>query len=535
VPATRSPSARRIPPVPSLPAAPGLPGALSGIRPRLVIAFVAIVAIALALVLASLPRLLDGYFARQAAEDLQTRTGVMRLLVATRLFEYVGSGVEVPRPIILQTDPPTVAPGVVDSLDPDAFVRPAQRLVPADVLITIAPDRGRPDDLAYRLFVPLPDEFGAPGQQREDLSSSLTFDIPDLFWTQAGEAAAPNRLVTVELSRPFTYRALTLETIVGLMSVAAILALVVAVVTSIIFADRLTNPLRRLTGAARALSEGELDVRVAAPTGAPEVRELTAAFNAMAERLQGSIEFIRRDRDRSREFLADVSHELRTPIAALRTFNELLAEGTVDETTRSEFLDQSRQQIERLDWLAMNLLELSKLDSGLVLLDLRPDDLRAVVESAVAQAQPSARRRGVEMSTSMPAEPVRQHHDPQRLGQVLANLLSNAVKFTPAGGRVDVELQPTEDGAELVVSDTGVGIDPDELPNVFERFYRGESAHESRAAGSGLGLSIVRSIVEMHNGQVSISSTPGSGTRVVVSLPRDVHEVTVSSPADSRS
>ena len=109
----------------------------------------------------------------------------------------------------------------------------------------------------------------------------------------------------------------------------------------------------------------------------------------MADRLEESVEIIRRDRDRSRDFLADVSHELRTPIAALRTFNELLTERAGDDpTARAEFLDISRGQLERLDWLAQNLLELSKLDSGLVLLDLRPDDLRAAVESAVEQAGP---------------------------------------------------------------------------------------------------------------------------------------------------
>ena len=111
----------------------------------------------------------------------------------------------------------------------------------------------------------------------------------------------------------------------------------------------------------------------------------------MADRLQESVEIIRRDRDRSRDFLADVSHELRTPLAALRTFNELLR-GRRRRTRRgAEFLESSGQQIERLDWLAQNLLELSKLDSGLVLLDLRPDDLRAAVESAVEQTQAAPR------------------------------------------------------------------------------------------------------------------------------------------------
>jgi two-component system sensor histidine kinase BaeS len=128
----------------------------------------------------------------------------------------------------------------------------------------------------------------------------------------------------------------------------------------------------------------------------------------------------------------------------------------------------------------------------------------------------------VRLVAELPDEPIRQRHDPQRMGQVIGNLLGNAIKFTPSGGEVRVVLEPTDSGAEVRVDDTGVGINPQELPYVFERFYRGAEAHESRATGSGLGLSIVRSIVEMHNGRVSISSTPGRGTEVSVSLPRDI-------------
>ncbi|CAN5851844.1 hypothetical protein BH24CHL6_BH24CHL6_12390 [soil metagenome] len=506
------------------------------LRARLVIAFAAIVAVALFLVLASLPRLLDGYFAQQASEDLRTRTNVMRQFVASELLRYRDREPETHLPILTETDPPAASEGVREALGTAraGFVRElAETMVQANVTITIGPDPepGRSPVVAYRLHVPLPNEFGEPGQQREDLSFEQTITIQDLFWTQAG-AAAPERLVTVRLSQPFTYRAQTLETIVEVMSVSAVIALIVAVIVSIVLAERLTKPIRRLTGAARELSEGNLDVRVRPPTGSPEMSELTAAFNAMAERLQSSIQFISRDRDRGRDFLADVSHELRTPIAALRTFNELLSDGAAaDPSTREEFLEQSRQQIERLDWLSTNLLELSKLDSGLVRLDLRPDDLRAVVESAVQQAQPSAERKGIDLRVKVPEQAVRQRHDPQRMGQVLGNLLGNAIKFTPAGGRVEIELRPTAEGAEVRVDDTGHGIDPAELPFVFDRFYRGAQANESRAAGSGLGLSIVRSVVEMHNGRVEISSTPGSGTHVSVSLPRDM---SVSSPSPVR-
>jgi len=240
----------------------------------------------------------------------------------------------------------------------------------------------------------------------------------------------------------------------------------------------------------------------------------------MAERLQESVDIIRRDRDRSREFLADVSHELRTPIAALRTFNELLVEGAADDpTTRAEFLESSRAQLERLDWLAQNLLELSKLDSGLVLLDLRPEDLRATVEQAVEGAATAARRRSIELTLDVPGETVQIRHDPVRMGQVITNLVGNGLKFTARGGHVRVRVDRLPDGASISVADDGAGIDPAELPRIFDRFFRGSRASEARGSGSGLGLAIVKSIVEMHGGTVSVDTRLGAGSTFRVTLP----------------
>ena len=156
----------------------------------------------------------------------------------------------------------------------------------------------------------------------------------------------------------------------------------------------------------------------------------------MADRLEESVSIIRRDRDRSRDFLADVSHELRTPIAAIRTFIELLqGPAGKDTAARSEFLDSSAVQLDRLDWLAQNLLELSKLDSGLVLLDLRPDDIRGTIESAVEQQLAAAERKGITLSATLPDRPIRIQHDAPRVGQVVTNLVGNALKFTRVAGR----------------------------------------------------------------------------------------------------
>jgi signal transduction histidine kinase len=357
------------------------------------------------------------------------------------------------------------------------------------------------------------------GQARDSVSYTEIFKFQDPVGVQ------PTWYLEVSLSAPYTTRSSTIASVVGFLIVTATVALLLAIVVSSFLARRFTRPLRRLTDAARALAEGDLARRVPAErahTGGLEITELSHQFNAMADQVEETMEVIRRDRDISREFLADVSHELRTPLAALRTFNELLQEKAGnDPAARTEFLEASAQQIERLDWLAQNLLELSKLDSGLVRLDLRPDDLRATILSAVEQAQVSALRRGIALTTDLPETPLVTRHDPQRLGQVLINLIGNALKFTPRGGAVQVTLVPHRRGARIQVIDTGVGIGANELPHVFERFYRGSRANEARGSGSGLGLAIVRSIVEMHNGRVMVESRVGSGTTFTVTLPAD--------------
>ncbi len=357
------------------------------------------------------------------------------------------------------------------------------------------------------------------GQARDSVSFTQVFRFAD------PGGAMPTWYLEVSLSAPYTTRSSAIASVVGFLLVAATAALLLAIVVSSILARRFTKPLRRLTDAARALAEGDLARRVPAEravTGGTEITELSHQFNAMADQVEETMEVIRRDRDTSREFLADVSHELRTPLAALRTFNDLLQEKAGnDVSARAEFLEASAQQIERLDWLAQNLLELSKLDSGLVRLDLRPDDLRATILSAIEQAQVSALRRGIDLTADLPDTPLVTRHDPQRLGQVLVNLIGNSLKFTPRGGSVRVTLVPYTRGARIRVSDTGVGIDANELPHVFERFYRGSRANEARASGSGLGLAIVRSIVEMHGGRVMVESRVGSGSTFTVTLPAD--------------
>jgi signal transduction histidine kinase len=482
---------------------------------RLTGAFVAVVAVTVALVAALVINRLGAYFDQQQRDDLSARARSVAQYVV-----LVAEGTS-QAPIVSPLD--VVNPAVVVELDQTSQQRIlADRLAQADVHIRL----GR---IVNDAFVPAANgdivarqqEVPETGEVREPITS-------DPLVVNVASALVPYA-VEVTLSNPYTFRATAIANVTGLLAVIGLVALFVAVVVAAMLARRFTTPLRRLTEASRDLAEGDLARRVPAESfgvGAAELGELAQQFNTMAERLQESVDIIRRDRDRSREFLADVSHELRTPIAALRTFNELLVEGAAnDPTTRSEFLEASGAQVERLDWLAQNLLELSKLDSGLVLLDLRPDDIRSSVEQAVDQATPTARRRGVDLSIHLPDRPIRIRHDPVRIGQVVTNLVGNAIKFTPRGGTVRVEVGPSSDGGAVIeVADNGVGIDPAELPRIFDRFFRGSRASEARGSGSGLGLAIVRSIVEMHGGTVAVASRLGGGSTFTVTLPRQPRE-----------
>ena len=330
----------------------------------------------------------------------------------------------------------------------------------------------------------------------------------------------------IEVSRPYTSRAATLDRIRSAIVGAGVLALVAAAVFGVVAARRVTAPIQRLRRVASRFGQGDLDERATA-SGVLEVDELSAQFNIMADRLAGTLRMLEADRDRLREFVADVSHELRTPIAALRMYNELQRDGKVDEPTRSEFLERSTEQIGRLEWLSTNLLDLSRIDAGIFPLDMRDGDLRDPVQAVVQALSEVAVARQIGLTSSVPAEPVELRFDRERIVQLMTNLVGNSLKFTQAGGGVSVSLlsDPAADVATIEVRDTGPGIPPDELPRVFERFYRGTNTGDARASGSGLGLAIVRSIVDMHGGDIDVASVAGEGTVFRITLPRVLDNV----------
>ena len=312
-----------------------------------------------------------------------------------------------------------------------------------------------------------------------------------------------------------------------LISAAIALALVQ------VLARGMTSPLREMAVAARRIADGDWSQRVA-DTSADEVGELARAFNAMATEL-AMVDRMRRD------LVANVSHELRTPISALQARLENLVDGVED--ARPELLRSMLDQTERLGRLVTQLLDLSRLESGVVPLRLERLDAASVLDAVAVEARLHSPGRRVEVEVTPPD--LQLVADPDRAHQVLANLTANALQFGPPDRPVRLTASaarragagavragstagdgpaagdggPGEDGVVVTVSDEGPGVSEADADRIFERFYRADSARPGSAGGAGLGLSIARWIVDLHGGQIHVDPNRQTGCTMVVRLP----------------
>jgi signal transduction histidine kinase len=218
------------------------------------------------------------------------------------------------------------------------------------------------------------------------------------------------------------------------------------------------------------------------------------------------------------QFIADVSHELRTPLTILRGGIEVAIEGERSADEYRQALSEALVEVQHLVRISENLLFLSRGTSGRVTMSLSRVDLRRFTESTVAEFESAAAEKGLGLTFSSPVPRADILADTNRLKEVLHNLLENAIRYTEKGS-VAVRVETADDRAVIVVEDTGVGIDAQDMPYVFDRFFRSDRARRAYRGGSGLGLSIVRWIVEAHEGRVRVESKLGLGSRFFVTLP----------------
>jgi two-component system, OmpR family, sensor histidine kinase BaeS len=285
------------------------------------------------------------------------------------------------------------------------------------------------------------------------------------------------------------------------------IALAAGLLAALLLAAPLARPLRQLTGAARRIERGELDIRVRT-AGPPETVALGRAFNRLAETLEHE-EQIRR------AAAADVAHELRTPLTGIVSRIEAAQDGVLADQERN--LEAMHTEALRLAQLVGDLGKLADAEQPGLTVAKQDVDLTAVVsERAVAYRELVAAK---EIALEQQLTPARAWGDPRRIAQIIDNLLSNALRYTEHGGRITVAASQRDGEAIIEVADNGVGISGDDLPYIFERFWRAEQSRARKTGGAGIGLSIVRELVRAHDGRIDVQSKPGQGSRFTVTLP----------------
>jgi signal transduction histidine kinase len=280
----------------------------------------------------------------------------------------------------------------------------------------------------------------------------------------------------------------------------------------------LTNRIRLLEQAARAIAAGDLQARIPV-RGSDEMAQLAHTFNQMAEQLeegarkQQALETLRKD------LIAWVGHDLQTPLASIRAVVEALADNVVEDPQMAQrYLRAAQRDILALSALIDDLFQMAQLDAGGLALDRAQNSLGDLISDTLESFSELAARGSVDLGGSADHDVDPVFMDAQRIGRVLNNLVSNALRHTPTGGHVQVRAFRKDGSVVVEVNDSGEGIQSEDLPHIFERFYRGEKSRSRLTGGSGLGLAIARGIVEAHGGQISVQNSP-EGARFYFTLP----------------
>lgn len=333
-----------------------------------------------------------------------------------------------------------------------------------------------------------------------------------------GDIVVDGQLVGVVVAAPRSVSGSLGPTLAG---VGVILLLVGTALASRLIFNPARSRLADLESTAAKVGRGVLSAR-AREDGGDEVALLAVAFNRMAADLDArASETAASDRVR-RQLLADVSHELMTPLTSMRGYLETLGMPTLtdDASTRARYLAIVSDESRRLEQIVGDLLELARLEGGGGgALDVQDVAVEGLFGRIRDRHEREAAAKGVSLTTRVAPGAELVQGDGRRLEQAVQNVVANALRHTPDGGHVHLNCEL--DGAEVILSvhDSGAGIAPEHLPHVFDRFYKAESSRGGSATGSGLGLSIVRAIVERHGGSVSVVSTPGAGTTITLRLP----------------
>jgi signal transduction histidine kinase len=293
----------------------------------------------------------------------------------------------------------------------------------------------------------------------------------------------------------------------------------IAMILGYFLSSTVTERIDLLKGAAEKLSQGDLQTRVPVQ-GRDEVSALAATFNQMAEQLQAADQKQREVESMRRDLIAWVSHDLQTPLTSMRAILEALSDGIVDDPeTVKRYLNTAQRDVRSLSALIDDLFQMAQLDAGGFPLHRAPASLSDLVSDTLESFTELAKQQGITLEGQVESDVDPIFMDTQAIGRVLNNLIGNALRHTPPNGRVSVWVRRTGPRVEVTVSDTGEGIRAEDIPHIFERFYRAEKSRNRGTGGAGLGLAIARGIVRAHGGEIRVESKVGKGTQFTLQFP----------------
>jgi len=353
-----------------------------------------------------------------------------------------------------------------------------------------------------------------------------TFPIHDANGKVTGAILIDKSRQTVPEGLEFLWLVLSFTAQIGalLLVLVGVPAIPIGIFVGIRRARAISRPVFELAAAADAFAAGDLDSRLRNIRGKDELAALQIGFNGMADLLQTTLNTEAEQRSlaeqalaSNRDLIANVSHELRTPVALIRGHLEALEE---DPESKDAYIRIALREADRLERLVDDLFQLSRLEANRLELDLAPFDAGAAVRSAVESlVEPARREAGLTVMAHVEPGDLTCWGDRMRIEQVLLNLIRNAIHFTEEGGIILVSAESiSNDGVRITVRDTGVGIEPEHLPHLFDRFYRAEQSRARTSGGAGLGLAIAREMVTAMGGTISVESAPKEGTSFTIEL-----------------
>lgn len=327
-----------------------------------------------------------------------------------------------------------------------------------------------------------------------------------------GKAGVVFGSIAVGYYGPYAYSANDIKFLDALnrfMQLAAVISALLSILLGIYMARQLSSPIKRVTKIARQIAKGDFRDRVQENSTTIEILELAGTINSLAQTLEKQ-EVLRK------RLTADVAHELRTPLATLQSHIEAMLDGVWELDAAR--LTSCHEETRRLSKIVNNLEQLTRYESENLILDKKRFDLTELIRRTAANFESTLKAKNIVFSFSGSEQLIEADED--KISQILVNILDNAIKYTPEGGEISVETTGSAELVTITVGDTGIGISNEDLPYIFERFFRADQSRTQKTGGSGIGLAIVKSLVTAHHGSIEASSEIGKGSRFKIVLPR---------------